>query len=190
MSQFIQVHENVIPKALCEQLIARFEKDRRVRPDPQPDYSTRRYLNLSKCKDWLLLNTQICEIVNDLVAQYFERPKKLMSATHHEWSDDGYVMSCYAPGDACILHVDGQCPVAPQNGLRLCTVILYLNDVPKGGETVFPLQKLKFKPKRGRAIVFPVGFTHPHEVTATKSERYIVQTWITDPKLVVTDASG
>src|SRR5690606_26793381 len=92
----------------------------------------------------------------------------------------------YGLGDACIPHVDGQCTVAPQNGLRLCTVLFYLNDVESGGETSFPLQSVRVQPRRGRAVVFPVGFTHPHEVLPpTSGARYIMQTWITDPRQVV-----
>ena len=72
-----------------------------------------------------------------------------------------------------------------RGGQRIASLITWLNDVPEGGETWFPLQDLKVKPKRGMAVVFPVGFTHPHEVLATKSRRYILQTWITDPDLLV-----
>lgn len=170
---------------LCAQIIARFEQDRRVQPDPQPDYSTRKYLNISKCGDWRILNTRICQRSDELTGSYFKQKGPLANATHHEWTDDGYVVSRYDVGDACIMHVDGQCSVAPQNGLRLATLLIYLNDVDDGGETWFPLQKLKIKPKRGRAVMFPVGYSHPHQVLPAKSTRYILQTWITDPDLVV-----
>lgn len=187
MARHVRIFENALPPELCEAVIARFEQDKRVQPDPQPDYSTRSYLNISQCADWLGLNTQLCRYVNDLTGAYFHREGALAQATHHEWSDDGYVVSRYDVGDACIMHVDGQCAVAPQNGLRLATLLFYLNDVPEGGETTFPLQDLAIKPVRGRAVMFPVGFTHPHEVLPAKSRRYIMQTWITDPHLFVTD---
>jgi hypothetical protein len=83
------------------------------------------------------------------------------------------------------MHIDGQTADDHHNTLRIATLLFYLNDVDDGGETYFPLQNLKVKPKTGRAVVFPVGFTHPHEVLKTESPRYILQTWITDPNFKV-----
>ncbi len=185
MSQHIKILEKVLSPEFCRAVIERFDQDKRVEPDPQPDYSTRHYLNLSHCTDWKTVNRDVCMIVNKLVAEYFALPDEMAHGTYHEWSDDGYVMSRYDVGDTCILHVDGQCAVPPQNALRIATVLFYLNDVPSGGETYFPRQELKIKPVQGRAVLFPVGFTHPHEVLAAKTTRYIIQTWITDPYLVV-----
>ncbi len=170
---------------LCAQIIERFDKDKRVKPDPQPDYSTRKYLNVSQCADWMMMNARICQRANDLTGEYFAQAGPLATETHQEWSDDGYVVSRYDVGDACILHVDGQCAVEPHNGLRLATLLVYLNDVDGGGETWFPVQDLKVRPKRGRVVMFPVGFTHPHEVLPATSTRYILQTWITDPEMLV-----
>jgi hypothetical protein len=185
MPDFIKITENALPEQLCAALIEQFENDKRVTPDPQPDYSTRHYINISLYKEWRSVNARVAAISNKLMKKYFFRAGALANATHRDWSDDGYILARYDTGDSCIMHVDGQSPVYPNNGLRLATVLYYLNDVPEGGETWFPLQDMKVKPKRGMAVVFPVGFTHPHEVLATKSRRYILQTWITDPDLVV-----
>lgn len=190
MPQHIRIFEDALPVELCQAIIDRFERDARVAPDPQPDYSTRHYLNISTCKDWLALNAAVCQRVNDLTGRYFRRKGRLARAAHDEWSDDGYVVSRYDVGDTCIMHVDGQCAVAPQNGLRLATLLFYLNDVPRGGETSFPVQETKIAPRRGRAVMFPVGFTHPHEVLKARTKRYILQTWITDPRLVVVARDG
>ena len=63
-----------------------------------------------------------------------------------------------------------------QNNLqRLCAVILYLNTVEEGGETIFPVIGRKIKPVVGRILIFPSFYTHMHygEI-ATSSDRYIV----------------
>jgi hypothetical protein len=182
---FIKIHEGVLDAAFCREVMARFDADARVQPDPQPDYSTRKYLNISTCADWGPINLKFARLVTRLVREYFARAPELAAATHEETSDDGFVVVRYDPGDAVIMHVDGQCSVPPNNGLRLATVLFYLNDVDDGGETWFPLQNVKVPPKEGRVVVFPVGFTHPHSVLATKQKRYIMQTWITDPSLLV-----
>lgn len=185
MPQHIKIYENVLPAPLCSRLIAKFDSDGRVQPDPQPSYSTRDYLNISQCVDWLGINAELCRYVNQTTAAYFARPDELAHGAYHEWSDDGYVVSRYNVGDTCILHIDGQSAVVPNNGLRLATLLFYLNDVESGGETSFPMQGIKVQPRRGRAIMFPIGFTHPHEVLPATSQRYIMQTWITDPNFVV-----
>ena len=185
MPAHIRVFDNAVPKDFCESLIARFEADKRVAPDPQPDYSTRHYLSASRCPDWAIVNMKLCRYVNDFTSQYFAREGRLEEGTHQEWIDDGYVISRYDIGDTLALHADGQCATDGANGLRFATFLLYLNDVPEGGETCFPLQDIKIKPVAGRVVMFPVGFTHPHEVVAAKSKRYIMQTWITDPNLIV-----
>ncbi|MCX6106834.1 MAG: 2OG-Fe(II) oxygenase [Proteobacteria bacterium] len=188
MPQHVKIYEQVLPADLCERIIARFEQDKRVAPDPQPDYSTRHYINISQQMDWMSMSGELCRHVNEVVGRYFARPDELAHGTYHEWSDDGYVVSRYAVGDTCVLHIDGQSAVEPNNGLRIATVVFYLNDVSTGGETSFPLQDLKVAPRQGRAVVFPVGYTHPHEVLAATSPRYIMQTWITDPNFLVLSA--
>uniref|UniRef100_A0A7S4EGS1 Fe2OG dioxygenase domain-containing protein n=1 Tax=Pseudo-nitzschia australis TaxID=44445 RepID=A0A7S4EGS1_9STRA len=42
-----------------------------------------------------------------------------------------------------------------QDGGRILTVFLYLNDVEGGGETIFPRLNLTVTPQKGRAIVWP-----------------------------------
>lgn len=185
MPQHVKIYDQAVPADLCERIMQRFDQDGRVSADPQPDYSTRSYLNISQQADWGGISREVCQVVNSLMSRYFERPEHLAHGTYHEWSDDGYVACRYGVGDTCILHIDGQTAVEPHNTLRIATVVMYLNDVPVGGETYFPLQDLKVSPQQGRAVVFPVGYTHPHEVLVATSPRYIVQTWITDPNFVV-----
>ena len=51
--EYIKVFDEVIPPDLCEKIIQSFEKDDRVQPDGQPEYSTRRMLFLSDKKEWM-----------------------------------------------------------------------------------------------------------------------------------------
>jgi prolyl 4-hydroxylase len=50
-------------------------------------------------------------------------------------------------------HEDGR-RFAGNGGQRICTVLIYLNDVANGGHTDFPLLHVDFKPTQGRALVF------------------------------------
>ena len=44
-----------------------------------------------------------------------------------------------------------------RSGQRVATFILYLNDVPAGGETVFPQAGWSFVPRQGHAVYFQYG---------------------------------
>jgi hypothetical protein len=189
MSQHIKIYDGFLPVDLCDEIIKAFDTDSRVQPDPQPNYSRRTYLHTSLYREWIPLNRKICTMVNQAMTNYFARPSSLAHGTYHEWADDGYVVARYQKGDACIMHIDGQTAEEPHNNLRIATFLAYLNDVDEGGEIFFPLQNITLKPKKGRVVVFPVGYTHPHEVLPTGSDRYILQTWITDPHFLVVRAS-
>jgi prolyl 4-hydroxylase len=184
MPQYIKIFNDILTPEICNNLIKRFDEDERVDVDPQPDYSTRNYLSLSIYSDWLSEVIPLVEASNEIAQEYFKRPEGLEESGLEEWMDDGFIMSRYAPGDSLVLHVDGQNGEEPNNGLRVASLVFFLNDC-EGGETNFPLQKKQVKPAQGAAVIFPPGYTHPHEVLEAKTPRYIVQTWLTDPNYKV-----
>lgn len=53
----------------------------------------------------------------------------------------------------------------------LISVILYLNEDFEGGETLFLNDKLKVKPKKGSALIFPCGPYFLHKSTKIRSGR-------------------
>lgn len=71
------------------------------------------------------------------------------------------------------------------SGPRIYTFFIYLNDVEKGGETSFPLVNLKYKPKKGTAILFKNmldNHIHPcslHEgVAPISGEKWAMNIWV------------
>jgi len=185
MPRYIKQFADALSAEYCQNLIDRFEADARVQVDPQPEYSTRSYLNISQQFDWLREVQKITRLADPLLAEFFRLPEGYRAAEPKEWLNDGFVIARYRPGDICALHDDYQSPVPPANGLRLATMIFFLNDVESGGELHFPAQDVKVKPRLGHAVVFPAQLTHPHEVLSPKSTRYVLQTWVIDPQLVV-----
>lgn len=190
MDPYIKEWPDQVAADFCQHLIQRFDQDKRVKADPQPDYSTRQFLLLSGLKDWSDEVRRLDNLVNESCKRYFRVPKQYRSAAPAVWGNDGYLIARYEPGDICVLHADGQCTTPPQNQLRLATFLLYLNTLTKGGETFFPLQGQKIAPLAGKVVIFPPTHTHPHEVLAAKEARYILQTWIVDPNILVIPNKG
>ena len=60
---------------------------------------------------------------------------------------------------------------------RHLVFMTYLNTVKVGGETDFPHQKLKIKPKKGLTVIWPAFWTHVHKGLETKELKYIVTGW-------------
>jgi hypothetical protein len=180
MPRYIKSYENVVSAELCSQIIEKFSGDKRVKPDPQPNYSTRHFVFASDKKDWAPLVRKVTEISNRVTADYF----KSLGARIYDWFDDGYVIARYRKGDVCALHDDAQSTQPPCNLLRYATLLIYLNTVD-GGETHFPEQKVKVKPEMGKIVMFPAMMTHPHEVFSPKGDRFVMQTWVTDPVMAV-----
>jgi len=62
---------------------------------------------------------------------------------------------------------------------REISVIFGLNDDYEGGHLLFHRQEVKITLGHGDVIVFPSGYTHPHEVTpVTKGTRKTIVTWL------------
>ena len=63
---------------------------------------------------------------------------------------------------------------------RVLVWMIYLNDVEKGGETVFPYVGKRFKPKKGQMLIWPAEFTHTHagEEVLKGHDKYIMTGWI------------
>jgi prolyl 4-hydroxylase len=74
---------------------------------------------------------------------------------------EGLQVLRYSPGAKNTPHFDFLVPSNPANreslarsGQRISTLVIYLNDVVSGGETVFPEIGLSVSPKKGNAVYF------------------------------------
>lgn len=74
---------------------------------------------------------------------------------------------------------------ASNGGQRTVTVLVYLNNVERGGETAFPALNLEIRPRKGTAIVFfPAtvdGLLDKNVLHAAKpaiDTKYVSQVWI------------
>ncbi len=96
---------------------------------------------------------------NDFIARLDRRIAALMN-----WPIDhgeGIQILRYGVGGEYQPHFDYFVPSDPgsqahlqRGGQRVSTLVMYLNDVPAGGETVFPALNLSVVPKKGSAVYF------------------------------------
>jgi hypothetical protein len=93
----------------------------------------------------------------------------------------------YDEGQYFMEHEDGfPLMTAKQNRFqRLATILVYLNDVPEGGETRFPYLDLAIRPKKGTAVVFFPGYRDgrpddrtSHEACRAVNEKWVAQQWV------------
>lgn len=62
---------------------------------------------------------------------------------------------------------------------RLLAFTTYLNDMSDGGEIEFEHQNRTIKPAKGRTVIWPVDWTHAHQVCASNLEtKYVITGWI------------
>jgi hypothetical protein len=67
---------------------------------------------------------------------------------------------------------------------RVLAHMMYLNDVQEGGETEFLYLSRRYKPIKGRLLIWPGGFTHTHRGNPPLSgDKYVATGWVENVKL-------
>lgn len=93
----------------------------------------------------------------------YQEKNPIFNSLPNPLGDEGFRMKRYMNDDTEHhgYHIDsGQEPLC--NRGRILAILIYLNDVEVGGETVFYNQGVAIKPKCGRVVIFPTAFTHVH----------------------------
>ena len=96
----------------------------------------------------------------------------------------------YHAGEFYVPHMDASDHMRPDKmetrvDNRKATVLTYLNDVPVGGHTSFPLLRLSVAPARGTALIFFPSFADGyldkralHQAEAAVHEKWVMQLWV------------
>jgi prolyl 4-hydroxylase len=128
---------------------------------------------------------------NEFIAGLDERLSDLTG--HPVEHGEGLQVLQYHPGGQYKAHFDYFAPEDPgsalhlrQGGQRVCTVVLYLNEVAAGGQTHFPRLNLTILPKKGAALYFsycdPTGRLDARTLHAgmpvVEGEKWIATKWI------------
>jgi hypothetical protein len=124
---------------------------------------------------WADIFQRIHPKIQACVSHYLSRSPILQSLNLQA---TGYKIQMYPKGEGYFRwHVDS---VGRSSGNRVVAMVLYLNDVEKGGETGFFHQRRKISPKAGHLALFPTGWNYMHcGHVPESSDKYIIQTFIT-----------
>jgi prolyl 4-hydroxylase len=138
---------------------------------------------------------------NPLVARIDRRVSQLMGLPLE--NGEGLQVLRYPPGARSLPHYDFLMPANAHNrasiersGQRVATMVVYLNDVAEGGETLFPEAGFAATPRKGGALCFeycnddgqldPLSL-HAGEASAS-GEKWIVTKWMRQRRFVTAPA--
>lgn len=109
-----------------------------------------------------------------------------LSAEHFETPQ----VARYEQGERYTMHFDsqpesGRRPHDEPGGQRVCTCLIYLNDVQTGGHTRFNRLGVQIAPRKGAAVVFFPGFVDGrfdplalHEALPAEDTKFVCQVWV------------
>lgn len=148
---------NVVDAGECLALIAMARP--RLKPSTLVDPMSGRDVVSDRRASWGMF-FRLAE--NELVARLDRRLSALMNLPLD--NGEGLQLLYYPNGAGSEPHHDYLAPTNAANrasiarsGQRVSTLVTYLNDVPEGGQTVFPQLGLAFSPIRGHACYFEYG---------------------------------
>ena len=171
-NQIFQV-KNLLSGEDCDSVIDFYEKSpgKEVKSEKGIDFYTGIGVNITG----LPCFSKICSGFDAWVKRY-----PFLETMPYRWMSDPHSnIQKYVPNQAYSgLHMEHGS--ANQLTLRrIAAWMIYLNDVEDGGETEFPMQNLRLKPRAGDFYIWPAGWTHPHKgIPSSSQEKYILTGWI------------
>lgn len=181
MSQFFGIFDDALPADFCRRTIERFEADERKITGRVGDGSAGGAIDPNiKSTTEILLNSDFPEW-QDVLDTVGENLKQHLREYMMKWRQafpcpivaEEFRVSRYNPGEQFTWHSDN----IGRSVTRVITAQWYLNDVDEGGETEFPWYNAKVKPREGRLMLAPVGWTFMHRgAPPVSGPKYIVIT--------------
>jgi prolyl 4-hydroxylase len=197
-SPLVVTMEQVLSEAECERLIGMARPRLRRSTVVNPASGTNEAVD-RRNSDGMFFRLR----ENPFIAQIDERLAAIMNSPAE--NSEGLQVLRYSPGGQYPPHFDFLVPSNPasaqsldRSGQRISTLIVYLNDVIEGGETVFPEAGLSVVPRRGNGLYFE--YTNGKRQVDPRSahggapviqgEKWIVTKWMRSRRFVPANAAG
>ena len=164
---YVTYYDNAIAPELCDQIVGRFEKHVEHQEDTILDgHRSFKEINISAHEEWKDIHETLFGLMQYNLGKYMKQFNIDPKAWPEQVGYEMFRMKRYMPNgkDEFRYHVDVQDYATAR---RFLVYFFYLNDVEEGGETAFQYNRespilTKVKPVKGRLLMFPPLWTHPH----------------------------
>ena len=172
------IEQYKMSSSICDGLISYFKDN--------TEYKAPGYVGKTKIREDIKKSLDVCFFNNsndNRIKQFFvalsERVRfycQTYKLTHPIKTEVGNSIQYYKPGEGYFKnHYERD---AVRNSTRELAYMVYLNTLTNKGGTTFPQQKKTITPIKGKTVIWPAGFTHPHRgVISSTQEKYIVTGW-------------
>jgi len=185
LSDTVKLYRDIVPDVLCTELIDWFEESKTFRiddhrkqstelqiiDDPRPEAEQYRKLLFDYLyplgeryeKDMYKLCHKDYKPQDKPLSKAFKTGFRSLQIQKYSSNDKGYPA----------VHIES----GPTHINKYLALILYLNTVVDGGETVFPMAGTAIEPEIGAVVLFPTGIPFYHCGNPSKSDKYIITSW-------------
>ena len=185
LSTAIIQYEAVVPKLFCKELIEFFENSITFKFDDHRKQSREMQLMGDPRPEAARYRGTLTRLIYPLGVKY---ERSLHAACHAEYQPVDEPLTkmfptCfrslqiqkYTPEDKGYpaVHVES----GPTHTAKYLALIVHLNNVEEGGETVFPMCGTAIQPETGKITIWPAGLPFYHCGNKSGSDKYILTSW-------------
>lgn len=180
--KYVAVFDDALPTSICDRLIEKFERNE-LDEQVVTDYpGIRHFKEVNISENWVDEHNIMLRYVQDAWAEYVQLWHiKMASQWPNQFGYEAFRMKRYLANgiDEFAYHTDvGNYPSAR----RFLSFLWYLNTVPEGGSTCFGHEPgeatLTIHAVKGRLLMFPPLWTHPHWGQKVRTTKYVVSGYL------------
>ena len=185
LSEVIGQYDNIVPKILCRELIEFFEKSITFKVNDHRKQATEMQL-MGDPRPQAVAYKQLLHSLIYPLGEKYERELHAICHTDYKPADEPLTkifqtgfrslqIQKYTPKDKGYpaVHVES----GPAHTAKYLALIVHLNDVEEGGETVFPMCGTAIQPETGNVVIWPAGLPFYHCGNKSGSDKYILTSW-------------
>ena len=185
LSDCIISYPDIVPEVLCKELIEFFEESITFRTDDHRKQAQEMQLMGDPRPEAVAYKQILYDLIYPLGEKY-ERELHDTCRVGYTPADEPLTkmfptefrslqIQKYAPEDKGYpaVHIEA----GPNHVQKYLALIIYLNDIENGGETVFPMAGTAIEPEAGKVSIWPTGLPFYHCGKRAEIDKYIITSW-------------